>query len=138
MAAATSISRAQQIVLARVNDVLAPFGLTFSRFEALALLYMTKNGSLPLGKIGDRLQVHPTSVTNTIDRLEKDGFVQRVSHPTDRRTTLASLTPSGSLTVMTAQQELERIRYGMRDLPEDTIASLTAGLTQLRQSAGDF
>ena len=138
MAAATSISRAQQIVLARVNDVLAPFGLTFSRFEALALLYMTKSGSLPLGKIGDRLQVHPTSVTNTIDRLEKDGFVERVSHPTDRRTTLASLTPSGRLTVVTAQQELERIRYGMRDLSEDTIASLTAGLTQLRQSAGDF
>ena len=138
MAAATSISRAQQIVLARVNDVLAPFGLTFSRFEALALLYMTKSGSLPLGKIGDRLQVHPTSVTNTIDRLEKDGFVERVSHPTDRRTTLASLTPSGRLTVVTAQQELERIRYGMRDLPEDTIESLTADLTQLRQSAGDF
>lgn len=138
MAAATSISRAQQIVLARVNDVLAQFDLTFSRFEALALLFMTKHGSLPLGKIGDRLQVHPTSVTNTIDRLERDGFVERVAHPSDRRTTLASLTESGRTIVVAAQKELEAIRYGMAQLPDATIAQLTAGLAELRKSAGDF
>ena len=54
-----------------------PYGLTFARFEALALLSFSRRGALPLGKIGDRLQVHPTSVTNTVNRLERDGLVRR-------------------------------------------------------------
>src|SRR3954463_15060788 len=72
MAAATSIMRAQQIVLAAVDGALRPLGLTFARWEALVLLSFTRTGSLPLNKIGERLMVHPTSVTNTIDRLESD------------------------------------------------------------------
>jgi len=138
MAAATSITRAQQIVLARVNEVLSPFRLTFSRFEALALLSMTKRGSLPLGKIGERLQVHPTSVTNTIDRLERDGFVERIPHPTDRRATLASITEVGRDTVVRAQNSLEKIRYGMEDLSEKTIEALIHYLSEFREQAGDF
>ena len=88
MSAATSITRAHQILLRRIDGTLEPLGLNFSRFEALALLHFSRVGALPLGKIGDRLQVHPTSVTNTIDRLEADGLVARRPHPTDRRTTL--------------------------------------------------
>jgi len=66
MAAATSIMRAQQVVLAAVDGVLRPFGLTFARYEGLVLLSFSRQGSLPLGKMGDRLMIHPTSVTNII------------------------------------------------------------------------
>jgi len=85
MAAATSIMRAQQIVLARVDAMLRPFELTFARYEALVLLSFTRTGALPLGKMGVRLMVHPTSVTNTVNRLEAQGFVRRVPHPTSNR-----------------------------------------------------
>ena len=64
MRAVTSIMRVQQILLARLNDELKRFDLTFPRYEALMLLYYSRRGSLPLGKMGDRLQVHRTSVTN--------------------------------------------------------------------------
>ena len=49
MAAATSIMRAQQLVLAAVDDALRPFGLTFARYEALVLLLYSRRGVLPLG-----------------------------------------------------------------------------------------
>ena len=75
MSAVTSIMRVQQILLARLNDELKPFDLTFPRYEALMLLYYSRRGALPLGKMGDRLQVHRTSVTNIIDGLERSGFV---------------------------------------------------------------
>ncbi len=74
MAAVTSIMRAEQILMARLNELLVPFDLTFPRYEALMLLYYSRRGSLPLGKIGDRLQVHRASVTNLIDRLEQQGL----------------------------------------------------------------
>ena len=83
MMAVTSVMRVQQIWLARLNQTLAPFELTFARYEALMLLYLSRNGSLPLGKIGARVQVHPTSVTNLIDGLEKLGI--RRARPAPRR-----------------------------------------------------
>ena len=138
MAAATSITRAHQIVLSRVNEALAPHGLTFSRYEALVLISFTRRGSLPLGKMGERLQVHPTSVTNAIDRLEDAGLVRRTRHPTDRRTTLAEITPKGRRTVAAATTDLEAIRYGLGDLDEPTTLRVVTELTELRESAGDF
>src|ERR1044072_9213578 len=75
MGAVTSIMRVQQILLARLNDVLKPFDLTFPRYGALMLLFYSRRGALPLGKMGDRLQVHLTSVTNRSEerRVGKEG-----------------------------------------------------------------
>lgn len=95
MAAVTSIVRAQQVLLARVDEQLAQFGLSFARFELLRLLAFTRRGELPMGKLGVRLQVHPTSITSAVDRLEAQGYVERRPHPTDGRTTLATITPTG-------------------------------------------
>jgi DNA-binding MarR family transcriptional regulator len=138
MAAATSITRAHQIVLARINEVLEPFGLTFSRFEALALLWFTRTGALPLGKIGERLQVHPTSVTNTIDRLESDALVVRVPHPHDRRATLAEITPEGRAVAENASAALAAASFGVGGLDDRAAREVTAVLTDLRADAGDF
>ena len=73
MAVVTSVMRVQQVFLGRVEELLRPLGLTFSRYEVLMLLGFTRRGSLPLGKIGERLQVHPASVTNAIDRSAASG-----------------------------------------------------------------
>ncbi len=93
MAAVTSIMRAQQILLAELDALLRPFDLTFARYEALVLLSFSRTGALPLRLIGERLMVHPTSVTNTIDRLERAELVVRRPNPEDRRGTLAEITP---------------------------------------------
>ena len=74
MAAVTSVVRAYQIYLARVDRSLKPFGLTFARYELLMLLLFSRRGSLPLNKLGSRLQVHPTSITNAVDRPRPRGF----------------------------------------------------------------
>jgi DNA-binding MarR family transcriptional regulator len=95
MSAITSVMRAEQILSARLNALLEPFGLTFPRYEALMLLYLSRRGSLPMGKIGARLQVHRTSVTNLVDGLERERLVSRAPHESDRRTVLASITPAG-------------------------------------------
>ena len=138
MSAATSITRAHQILLRRIDGTLEPLGLNFSRFEALALLHFSRAGSLPLGKIGDRLQVHPTSVTNTIDRLEADGLVIRRPHPNDRRTTLAGLTSLGRRRVQAAARALAEVGFGLDGMPRRDLNKVDEALTPLRRSAGDF
>ena len=89
MHAVTSLMRVQQLVLAQLDEILKPHGLSFARYEALVLLTFSSRGSLPLGKMGERLQVHPTSVTSIVDRLERTGHVVRRPHPQDGRAVLA-------------------------------------------------
>jgi DNA-binding MarR family transcriptional regulator len=138
MRAVTSLMRVQQLVLAELDEVLRPHGLTFARYEALVLLTFSRAGSLPLGKIGDRLQVHPTSVTSIIDRLERDGFARRVPHPADRRGVLAEITDSGRAVVEAATRDLVAARFGLSALDRDALTALTDLLTPLRRDAGDF
>jgi len=138
MAAATSIMRAQQIVLARVDGALKHFGLTFARYEALVLLTFSRRGSLPLGKMGERLMIHPTSVTNIVDRLQAQGLVRRVDHPTDRRTTLCEITPDGRRLVDKATNAVTAVDLGVSGLTDREVGQLTALLGKLRRAAGDF
>ncbi len=138
MAAVTSVMRAQQVLLAHLNDALRPFGLTFPRYEALMLLLFTRNGSLPLGKVSERLQVHRTSVTNIVDKLERDGLVRRVPHAEDGRATLAEITPEGHRVARAATKALHAIDFAMGALDEEGQDAVTALLRDLRVAAGDF
>jgi DNA-binding MarR family transcriptional regulator len=138
MMAVTSVMRVQQILIARLNDMLEPFDLTFARYEALMLLYLSRRGSLPLGKMGARLQVHPTSVTNLIDRLEAAGYVERTPHPRDRRTTLAAITPRGRGVAAAATEQLNSSAFGMSSLTGSELDAVSKLLGVLRLDAGDF
>ena len=138
MAAATSITRAHQILLKRIDATLEPFDLMFSRFEALALLSFTRTGAMPMGRMGERLQVHPTSVTNTVDRLEAEGLVTRIPHPTDRRTTLVEITPAGRTRVEKAAAALGDVGFGLDGMKTSDLTAVTNSLHSLRAAAGDF
>jgi DNA-binding MarR family transcriptional regulator len=138
MEAVTSIMRVQQILLARCNQALEPFGLTFARYEALMLLSFTREGALPLGKIGARLQVHPASVTNLIDGLEQQGYARREPHSTDRRTTLAVITDEGRSQAEAATEAMHAVRFGIAGLSRRELEELTALLRQVRVAEGDF
>ncbi|MEA3019191.1 MAG: hypothetical protein QOI47_715 [Actinomycetota bacterium] len=133
MAVVTSVMRVQQLLLARVDAILRPHGLTFARYEVLMLLTFSSRGSMPLGKIGERLQVHPASVTNAIDRLESQRLVRRVAHPTDGRTTLAVLTAKGRSLALRATVDMNAL-FSALDLGDD----LFEQLREVRAAAGDF
>jgi DNA-binding MarR family transcriptional regulator len=92
--AVTSLMRVHQIMTRRADQILAPLDLTFARYELLVRLYFRK-GSLPLNQLGKELQIHQTSITSLVDRLEKQALIRRTPHPTDRRSTIAQMTPAG-------------------------------------------
>lgn len=138
MEAVTSVMRVQQVWLGRLNDALRPFDLTFARYEALMLLYFARAGSLPLGKMGARLQVHPTSVTNLVDGLEQRGLVERAPHPHDRRTTLATITEAGRQIAAAATEALHEIGFGTPPLGQAQLETITELLREVRAAAGDF
>lgn len=138
MAAITSVIRAHQIYMARVDAALRPLSLTFARYELLMVLLFSRKGSLPLNKLGSRLQVHPTSVTNAVDRLEEQGLLERVAHPTDGRATLAEITPAGRRAAERATDVLNAEVFERPGLDRQEVGSLIEALTALRLGSGDF
>src|SRR6185437_6205314 len=105
--------------------------LTFARYEALVLLSFSREGALPMRLIGQRLMVHPTSVTNTIDRLEQQGHVVRKPNPRDGRGTLAEITPSGREVMMAATRDLMSAEFGMGGYDDAQLEEISAVLRRL-------
>ncbi|MGZ4718466.1 MAG: MarR family winged helix-turn-helix transcriptional regulator, partial [Acidimicrobiales bacterium] len=138
MSLVTSVMRVQQLLLARIDEALAPFDLTFARYEVLQLLSFSRTGSLPLGKIGSRLQVHPTSASSAVDRLERQGFVRRSPHPTDGRTTLIELLPAGRKVVTRATKVLNDEVFGAVGLTTRQTTDLLDLLETFRRNSGDL
>jgi DNA-binding MarR family transcriptional regulator len=138
MSIVTSIMRLQQVFLARADRVLRPFGLTFARYEVLMLLSFSQKGSLPLGKIGERLQVNAASVTNAVDRLEAGRLVTRRANPDDGRGTLASITARGRTLAGQATELMNAQVFSDLGVTEPQLRALFGPLSKLRQAAGDF
>lgn len=138
MRAITSLMRAHQLVLTELDELLRPFGLTFARYEVLVLLSFSRTGSLPLGKIGERLQVHATSVTPLVQRLAGAGLIDRNRHPDDGRAVLASLTPKGEDVLARATEAVVSAQFGLGAISEDQCDELSSILRSVRAAAGDF
>lgn len=138
MALVTSIMRVQQLLLARVEGVLRPFELTFARFEVLMLLHFSSHGALPVGKIGQRLQVHPASVTNAVQRLAAAGLVDRATNPDDGRSVIAAITPAGREVVLAAAASLNSEVFTDVGVDDVDHRELFALLAEWRRNHGDF
>lgn len=138
MAVVTSVMRAQQILLARADAALRPYRLTFARYEVLMLLLFSRRGELPLGKIGQRLQVNPASVTNAVNRLEADGLVERLPNPADGRGTLARITTEGRARADAATAVMNSVVFAGIGVDGPSVGQLFELLRGVRRAAGDF
>lgn len=138
MAAATSIMRVQQLLLGDFDLAVGRHGLTFARYEALVLLAFSREGNLPMSKIGQRLMVHPTSVTNIVQRLATQGLVERVRNPADGRGMLATITPRGREVMEAATEDLVAVGFSLGALTATEHELLFALLRKVRVAAGDF
>lgn len=131
--AGLSIVAAGQQVHATGQPALEPHGLTETRHEALAVLYFSRHGELPLSVLSRQLLLHLTSVTATVDALVRLGFVERVPHPCDRRTTLARITPSGRTAMEQSCQGIAATHFGVGMLTEAEALELFRLLAKVRR-----
>jgi len=134
-----SFVRAKAEIRRAVHQELRERGLTGAQLDILRVLADSGSDGVQLNEISQRLYVTPGNVTGLIDRLEEAGYLARVSHPDDRRITLAVLTPSGrEIFQQVCPAHLARIEHLMSVLTEqeqmllvellDRIADRAAGM----------
>ena len=74
-----------------VRERAIKLGLTAA--QATALREMT--GPMTMGELADRMSCEPSNATFVVDKLEKQGLIERHSHATDRRAKQLVLTADG-------------------------------------------
>ncbi|MCU1502555.1 MAG: MarR-transcriptional regulator [Ilumatobacteraceae bacterium] len=132
--ASFSVVRADGVINTTNDTVLEPRRLTRSRHEALALLFFSQHGELPMRSLSTRLMVHPTSVTGIVDTLERLGYAERAPHPTDRRAVLARITADGRRAMRDSNEELVDVRFGLGMLGEAQAEQLFTLLKRVRDA----
>jgi DNA-binding MarR family transcriptional regulator len=93
------LSAAARLVEHEWNAHLARWDLTHA---GLAALHVLLPGPLPQRSLAARLEVEEQTVSRTVERLERSGYVERHRDPADRRRMLVSLTESGRQTCLCA------------------------------------
>jgi DNA-binding MarR family transcriptional regulator len=136
--AALSIMRVEALIRTAGNLVLEPLGLTPIRHETLGYLYFSTTGRRTMGQLGELLHRHPTSVTSTVDSLERSRYVERAAHPTDRRATMAAITERGRKVFETVAEHIETTTYAVDGLSYDDATTIYELLRKVRAAAGDL
>ena len=137
MLALTSVFRLREHLLTAIEEALAPLKLSATDYLLLMTIRLADGGRRPLSRIAKAMMVHPTTVTQAVDRLEERGLVARIPHPSDRRATLATLTTKGTDACHEATRRLQAIEYGMPGVASSNLNALIAQLTPIRSAAGD-
>ncbi len=138
MLALTSVFRLREVIASAVERELAPSGLSGTDYLLLMTIKLSECGVRPLSHIARAMMVHPTTVTQAVDRLEKSRLVKRRPHPTDRRTTLATLTPKGEQTCVAATKMLRAVGFGMPNVKTSEFYDLVRVITPIRTAGGDI
>ncbi|MDQ0376843.1 MarR family winged helix-turn-helix transcriptional regulator [Amycolatopsis thermophila] len=95
------LSAAARLVEQRWNARLEALGLSHA---GLIALHTLRAGPLSQRELARQCQVTDQTMSRTLERLSRSGFVTRVPDPLDGRRSLASLTPAGVATLDEAEQ----------------------------------
>lgn len=95
-------------------------GLSEGRLQILTRL--RHYGDRPLGELADDIRVTPRNVTGLVDHLERDGLVERVPDPADRRSVRARLTSKGrDLVDSLSRESLDRALSLTEGIPQEQL-----------------
>lgn len=105
------------------NEELAPHGITYRQVQVLGTLACL--GEISQTDLAERILVEPSTVVRILDRMERDGWIERYPSPTDRRVKLLRMTKNVEPVWETIQQAGVRIRERItRGLDEQQVAEL--------------
>lgn len=71
-------------------------GSDFTPSQIHALMWLGTDGALTMGELARRSSITEKTITGVVDRLERDGLLQRVRDQADRRVVRVVLTKKGS------------------------------------------
>ncbi|TVP80589.1 MAG: MarR family transcriptional regulator [Gemmatimonadales bacterium] len=106
-------------------EALRPRDLTLQQFNVLRILRGAGDGGLPTLTIADRMVEQTPGVTRLLDRLQKQGWIERRRDPGDRRRVVACITLEGRQVLEAVDEPFARAEEDIfRDWAEEDVRAL--------------
>jgi DNA-binding MarR family transcriptional regulator len=128
------IRHTNSIIRRRGRDILQEFDITPPQFDALLILKNNKGENLTIGELGERMYLACSTATDLIDRMERNGLVERARDANDRRVIRLRVLEKGYQ--MVEEVLATRKRYlaeVLQDVPQEDIQAMIKSMTQLDQ-----
>jgi DNA-binding MarR family transcriptional regulator len=140
MEAISNIIRVREIIVNFMESYLAELDLNFLDYDVLSVIAEADIGGLPLSQIGKGARKyfgHQTSITNVVTRLEERNLVAVKPDVDDRRVTRVALSRSGTSRLRKANQLLADVDFGVGELSQAELETISALLFRVRAEHGD-
>ena len=125
--------RTADMAFERIGRLLRP--LKVSAAGGLVLGQLRDHGAMSPSELGDRLIVTRATVTGLLDSLERRGFVRRTANPTDRRSLVVEITPTGLEVLQEVRTIIHRNETAwMRVLSEEELHTYIGLLHRIQDS----
>lgn len=118
------------IVKQKGREMLVEFEITPPQFQAL--LYLVKEEDLTIGELSKRMYLACSTITDLVDRMEKNKMVKRIRDEKDRRVVRVSVLEKGHTIiqkVLTARREY--LRNILKDLSEEQKGFILEGISMV-------
>jgi DNA-binding MarR family transcriptional regulator len=106
------------IIRKRGRDILEDFNVTPPQLNALNFL---RHGTLTMGELGQKMYLACSTATDLIDRMERNGLIQRERDISDRRVIRLKMTDKGDAVIEEVLNARKRYLAGVlaKVAPED-------------------
>lgn len=123
------LTHASHVLATRMSAAFAEIGITPREYCVLAHAMSGQYTQIELAKMAD---LDKTTMLNTTDYLEREGYAERTPSPTDRRARIITVTPAGAGLVAAGNDIADRVhREVLNALPADRRQLFTDALTSL-------
>lgn len=133
----TAIKKAEQATQLAKDGAVARAGMTKAQYNALLIL--TDAPGLTGAELARRCFVTPQAMNETVNRLERDGYIERKRHATHQHVLEVLLTPAGKEALSQADAEVSALENALRDALDATAqAALVEHLARAEEAAARF
>ena len=108
------------------REILNDVDITPPQFEALQ--YLRKEDNLTIGELSSRMYLACSTVTDLLDRMERNELVKRVKDENDRRIVRIVVLPRGhELIKLVMENRVNYVESILSELEEDVIDAIDMG-----------
>ena len=131
--ASLNIVRTADVLMAKVMDVLKPYGLSATQYNVLRILRGAGSAGACCKDVANRMLTRDPDITRLMDRLEKRGLLTRDRAKEDRRFVTIRLTGAGLDMVNELDGPVAQLhRKQMSHMKADQLRSLVGLLEEVR------
>jgi DNA-binding MarR family transcriptional regulator len=125
------------VINGRFSDMLKPYGLSPTQFNALRILRGAGEGGRTCSEIAQRMINRDPDITRLLDRLERRGLVARSREGRDRRVIMTRINQTGLDLLQGLDRPIEEFnRKQLGHLSEQQLRTLVKLLEAVREQAG--